>query len=276
MLLLEFARQYAMRKGASPGYLEQLEVFTKRLNWQVAEITTERVDKYLTESLGVLSPQTVSNHRRILTTLMTEARRLGLNTCISERFRRVKVPAPVPRALSRHEIAAAVDAARKTHGHFRDLKKSDFLVAWFLTAYCTGLRCGDLLQIRWDQLRGRRMYLRINKTSTPHVAVFTDEAIAACKALPKRQRIFGDFAAQNTVQQWVKACMLSAGIDASTKFLRRSAATYAKVMGKNPKAMLGHRTDGLAERHYVDALLYEEETGLNAQPLPSILEAHHA
>ena len=272
MLLLDFARQYAMKKGASAGYLEQLVVFTKRLPWQVEEITTKRVDQYLTDTLGHLSPQTVANHRRILTTLMTEARRQGLNTCISERFRRVKVPAPVPRALSRQEIAAAVEAARNTKGHFRDLKKGDFLVAWFLTAYCTGLRCGDLLQIRWDQMRGRRMYLRISKTSTPHISVFTDEAIAACRALPRRPRILGDYAAKNTIQQWVKACMLSAGIDASTKFLRRSAATYAKVMGKNPKAMLGHKTDGLAERHYVDALLYEEETGLNAQPLPSILE----
>jgi hypothetical protein len=42
-------------------------------------------------------------------------------------------------------------------------------------------------------------------------------------------------------------------------------------MGKSPKAVLGHLTDGLAERHYVDQLLYEEETGINQEPLPSVL-----
>lgn len=271
MLLQDFAQRYATKSGASPGYLEQLLVFTKRLPWHVEEITTERVDEYLTHAMANLAPQTVANHRRILTTLMNEARRLGVNTCIQERFRRVKVPDPVPRALSRTEIRAAVEAAKQTPGHFRDLRKSDFLVAWFLTAYCLGLRCGDLLTIRWDQVRGRRIYLGQSKTSNPVVAVFTDEALSACSALPKRARIFGDFAAQNTIQQWVKACMLRAGIDASTKYLRRSAATYAKVMGKSPKAMLGHKTDGLAEKHYVDQLLYEEETGLNSQPLPSVL-----
>jgi hypothetical protein len=39
----------------------------------------------------------------------------------------------------------------------------------------------------------------------------------------------------------------------------------------SPKAKLGHRTDGLAERHYVDQLLYEEECGINGEPLPSVL-----
>jgi integrase len=271
MLLQDFAKRYATKIGASPGYLEQLLVFTKRLNWHVEKITTDMVDDYLTCALTNRAPQTVANHRRILTTLLREAKKQGLNSCISDGFRRVKVPRPVPRALSRAEIKAAVEAARKMPGHFRDLKKSDFLVAWFLTAYSLGLRAGDLYEIRWDQVRGRKIYLGQNKTSIPHVALFTDEALAACKALPKRQRIFGDYAALNTIQQWVAACMEQAGLDASTKFLRRSAATYAKVMGKSPKAVLGHLTDGLAERHYVDQLLYEEETGINQEPLPSVL-----
>lgn len=271
MLISEFAKRYANRVGASPGYLEQLLVFTKRLDWHIEQVTAEQVDEYLTQALTNLAPQTVANHRRLLTTLLRDARRLGLNTCISDGFRRVKVPRPVPRALSRSEIRIAVEAARQTPGHFRDLKKADFLVAWFLTAYALGMRAGDLIQIRWDQVRGRKIYRGQNKTSTPVVALFTDEALAACKALPKRERIFGDFAALNTIQQWVQACMERAGLDATTKYLRRSAATYAKVQGKSPKAVLGHLTDGLAERHYVDQLLYEEEMGINQEPLPSVL-----
>lgn len=271
MLLTDFAIDYARRNGASAGYLEQLLTLTKRLPWHVEEVTTERVDEYLTQALTNRAPQTVANHRRYLTTLMRDATRRGLNTCIHWQFRRVKVPRPIPRALSRLEIRQAVEAARQTPGHFRDLRKADFLVAWFLTAYALGMRSGDLIQIRWDQVRGRKIYRAQNKTSTPVVSLFTDEALAACKVLPKRQRIFGDFAAQNTIEQWVKECMVRAGLDATTKFLRRSAATYAKVMGKSPKAVLGHLTDGLAEKHYVDALLYEEEMGINQQPLPAVL-----
>ena len=271
MLLQDFARQYAVRSGASAGYLEQLLVFTQRLPWHVEEVTTERVDQYLTDALTNLAPQTVSNHRRILTTLMAEATRLGLNTRIHGRFRRVKVPRPLPVAWSLADIRRLVETARGVKGHFRDLKKSDFLVAWFLTGYCLGIRAGDLIQIRWDQIRGERIYLRQSKTSSPHVAVFTGEALAACKVLPRRPRVFGDFAALNTIQQWVAATVKDAGLTGSSKWLRRSCATYAKVAGMSPKAKLGHMTDGLAERHYVDQLLYEEECGLNGQPVPSVL-----
>ena len=271
MLLQDFAKRYAQRIGASEGYLEQLLVFTKRLPWQVEDITSSMVDDYLTEALRTRAPNTVANHRRMLTTLLAEARRLGMNTCILERFRRVKTPRPLPVAWSLTEIKHLVETARRVPGQFHDLKKSLFLEAWFLTAYATGIRAGDLVQIRWDQIRGRRLYLRQSKTSSPHVAVFTDEALSACKALPRRERVFGEFAAINTIQQWVAACVEKAGLTGSTKWLRRSCATYAKVKGMSPKAKLGHLTDGLAEKHYVDQLLYEEECGLNGEPLPSVL-----
>jgi len=271
MILKEFAYRYATRVGASPGYFEQLEVFTRRLPWHIESITCEMVDEYLTRALEHLSPVTVANHRRMLKTLLVEANRLGLNQCIPRQIRRVKCPPPIPRAWSLSEIRELVEAARKTPGQFRDLEKAPFLEAWFLSAYATGLRAGDLIDVRWDQIRGRRIYLLQKKTSTPHVAIFTDEALAACKALPRRRRVFGDFAAMNTIQQWVAKCVRDAGLSGSTKTLRKSAATYAKVRGMSPKSKLGHRTDGLAERNYVDQLLYEEEAGINGQPLPSVL-----
>jgi len=276
MLILEYAKQYANRVGASPGYLEQLVVFLRRLPWQVETVTPEMVDEYLTQALTHLSPQTVANHKRMLTTILDEAARNGVNTCIHRRFRRVKVPRPIPRAWSRSEIRQLVEAAREEKGHFRDLRKAAFLVAWFLAGYCLGLRAGDLHAIRWEQIRGRRLYLVQAKTSTPHVAVFTDEALSACKALPRRNRVFGDFAAINTIQQWVASCVKRAGLSGSTKFLRRSCATYSKVQGRSPQHALGHLTEGLAERNYVDRLLYEEEAGINGQPLPEVLEVEHS
>lgn len=271
MLLQEFARYYARKVGASPGYLEQLEVCTKRLPWHIEQMTTEMVDEYLTQALTHLSPVTVANHRRYLTTLMRAAQRDRLVNQCTGGFRRVKTPRPVPRAFSLAEIRQLVAAARQTPGHFRDLKKSEFLEAWFLSAYCLGLRTSDLHAMRWADVRGQRVYLRQQKTSTPHVAVFTDEALAACKRLPRRERVFGDYAAINTIQQWVAECVKRAGLDGTTRFLRRSCATYAKVAGMSPQAKLGHLTPGLAERSYVDQLLYEEETGTNSQPLPAVL-----
>lgn len=272
MLLLEFARLYARKIGASPGYLEQLEVLCRRLPWHVEEVTTDMVDEYLTQALNNLAPVTVANHRRYLTTLMRAAQReRDLVVICTRGFRRVKTPRPVPRAFSLDEIRRLVEAARRTAGSFRGVKKAVFLEAWILSAYCLGLRTGDLWSMRWSDVRGQRAYIAQSKTGSPLVAVFTDEAMAACERLPRRQRIFGDFAAVNTIQQWVKACVASAGLDGTTRFLRRSCATYAKVKGMSPQAKLGHLTPGLAERHYVDQLLYEQETGINGKPLPSVM-----
>jgi len=266
-----FARKYALKAGVSPGYLEQLVVFTKRLDWQIEDVTVEMVDEYLTQALKTLSPATVANHRRMLRTLLLEAQKQGLNTCILHKFRRVKCPQPVPVAWSLDEIRQLVHAARNMHGNIRGLQKASLLEAWLLTAYATGLRAGDLITLRWDQIRGRRIYRLQNKTSTPIVSVLTDEAFAACKALPRRDLVFGEFAALNTIQQWVSIVVKNAGLSGSTKWLRRSGATYSKVHGRSPKAFLGHLTDGLAERNYVDQLLYEQEAGIHGEPLPSVL-----
>lgn len=272
MLLLDFARRYARQTGASPGYLEQLEVLCKRLPWHVEDITTDMVDEYLTQALTSLAPVTVANHRRYLTTLLRAAQReRDLVVICTRGFRRVKTPRPVPRAFSLDEIRRLVEAARQTVGSFRGVKKSDFLAAWILSAYCLGLRTSDLWSLRWADVRGQRAYIAQSKTGSPHVAVFTAEALAACERLPRRQRIFGDFAAVNTIQQWVRACAKAAGLDGTTRFLRRSCATYAKVKGMSPQAKLGHLTPGLAEKHYVDQLLYEQETGLNGKPLPAVM-----
>lgn len=275
MLLIDFAEKYAMRSGASAGYAEQLRVFTKRLPWRVDQITQDMVDEYLTSALTKLSPQTVANHRRMLTTLMKEARRQKLNTRIRKRFRRVKTKRPLVRAWSLKEIGKLIEVARAVPGTFRGgVSHADFLVAWFLAGYCTGLRAGDLRRLRWDQVSDGRAYVMQNKTSNPHVTVFTDEAIAALNALPRKgPLVFGGFAAKKTIQTHVKKCVEAAGLSGSTKWLRRSCATYAKICGFSPKARLGHLSDGLAERCYVDQLLYEVETGANSQPLPSVIDA---
>jgi hypothetical protein len=54
----------------------------------------------------------------------------------------------------------------------------------------------------------------------------------------------------------------------STKFLRRSGATYAEIAGKNASGHLGHKTPGM-KVYYIDRLLLAEEKqeGATAPPL---------
>lgn len=78
MTLIELARLYHNRVGGSPGYLEQLEVFVRRLPWKASELSPDRIDAYLTDALRHLAPSTVANHRKMLRVLLHFAAELRL------------------------------------------------------------------------------------------------------------------------------------------------------------------------------------------------------
>jgi integrase len=131
--------------------------------------------------------------------------------------------------------------------------------AWILTAYSTGLRLGDLLQIRYDQMRGQRILVRQHKTGNPHCVHVDDNAMRAIGLLPRLgPRIFGDLICRDKLLAQMRLLAKLSGIPGSTKFLRRSGATYCEAGGKDARLHLGHRT-GAMKVHYVDTLLLAEE-----------------
>jgi len=269
MKISEYARLYAKRVGASPGYLEQLVVCTKRLDWDIASVTRDQVDEYLTRAMSTLAPSTVSNHRRYLRTLLRAANRDGVNESIAVDFRRVKVPRKIVRAYSLVEIRKIVTAARAATRQFHGAPHSVVLPAWILCAYSTGLRAGDLHSLHRDQISGRRVYCVQRKTQAPHIAVLNDDAFLALEALPYKNRVFADLASRKQLEKALRSVLRSIGMPGSVKWLRRSAATYAEISGMSAMATLGHLTPGLAAKHYVDPLLLTDAK----RPLPSAMLA---
>lgn len=267
MKLLAWAERYVNRVGGSPGYAEQLRYMSARLDWDVETVTTEQVDSYLTRALGKLSPNTVRNHATMLQTLLKAAKRDGLNTCISFPFRRVK-PARRPiRAWSLDDMRRLIETARRSKRRFRDVDHATFLEAWFLVAFSTGLRAGDLRALRRDQIVGNKISVVQQKTQEPITCFLNPESLAAIGRLPRKARVFGDFAGKKSIERAVNLCVRETGLEGSTKWLRRSSATYAELMGISAQLQLGHRTPGLAFKHYVSPDLINE----NRPPMPSIL-----
>ena len=268
MTLTEFALDYAMRAGAGTGYVEQLRVFTKRLNWTPANLTVPEIDAYLTQALHSLAPQTVQNHRRMLITLRKAALSDGLlvDQC-TRPIRRVKAPLPLPRAWSHEEIGRLMAVAKKMRGGTKRCKWCVLLPAWIAVAYSSGLRLGDMLAVRHDALRGNRLALVLAKTRRPHVVALDDQAVAAIRSLPVHgPRIFGDLVGRCVVIRAFRRLVKESGLQGSGKFLRRSSATYAELAGMSATGHLGHATAGLAQRHYVDPVLLAELK----KPVPSL------
>lgn len=259
MLLIELARRYCNRVGGSPGYLEQLEVLCRRLPWQVSEMTPDLIDDYLTQALNHLAPSTVYNHRRMLGRLLTFAASERLvDASILRPLRRVKRLPPSPEAWSHADIRRLLAVAADLRGGVK-VANSKLLRAWLLVAYSTGLRLSNLLEIRHDQIRGQRLLVRQAKSKEPHVCYLDDLALEAIAQLPRLgPRIFGDLVCRDKILAKMRDLMRRSEMAGSTKFLRRSGATYAVIAGKSATRHLGHKTADM-QKYYVDRLLVAEE-----------------
>lgn len=268
MTVYEFSLDYAVKIGASAGYAEQLRVLTKRLPWNVSELTVENIDGYLTKALHSLAPQTVANHRRMLCTLRRAALRAGLlvDDCTAE-IRRVKCPRPLPRAWSHEEIRRLIAAAQQMPGGTSQCPWKILLPAWILVAYSSGLRLGDMLTLRHDAIRGNKLAIVMAKTGRPHVVMLDSAALQAIASLPiAGPKVFGSLVGRCVLIRAFRRLVKRSGMLGSGRFLRRSSATYAAVAGMNPSDHLGHLTPGLASRCYVDPVLVAELKS----PVPSV------
>jgi len=271
MTLIELARLYHNRVGGSPGYLEQLEVFVRRLPWKASELSPDRIDAYLTDALRHLAPSTVINHRKMLRCLLHFAAEMRLvDASIVRPLRKVKRIPPNPRAWSHAEIRRLLAIAAELTGG-RKCPRNTLAKAWILVGYSTGLRLDDLLSIRHDQIRGQRLCPSQHKVGHPHVCWLDDHALAAVRELPVLgPRIFGDLICRDKAMAMMRKIVRAAGLPGSTKFLRRSGATYCEISGKDASGHLGHRTPNM-KAYYVDRLLVAEEKRQEPTTPPLVL-----
>jgi len=271
MNLHNLARRYIDRVGGSAGYREQFLVLVKRLPWSAQDLHPETIDAYLTDALSRLSAHTVHNHRRMLGVLLSFAAQEGLvDRSILRPLRRIKRPSPCPVAWSHREINHLLIACESLPGGIK-VAHSLLMRAWILVAYSTGLRLSDLLSIRHDRIRGRRLLIQQQKTGSAHVCYLDDLAVSAVRSLPRRgARIFGDLICRDKVLRQMRRVTSLAGMTGSTKFLRRSGATYALIDNLDPSGHLGHLSSGM-KTYYIDRLLVadERDTGPTTRPLPA-------
>ena len=129
---------------------------------QLPDITRERVRAMVTDQLNQqLSPKTVSNNVRVLSSLLSQAMEDGL--------------IPVNVALKPGKFLPKVSRRRKVNPFTRE-EASIFLAAakryalpyypLFLCALRTGLRLGELLALQWGDLDFRGRYLLVQRNYT--------------------------------------------------------------------------------------------------------------
>ena len=217
---------------------------------------------------GKWKPKTLQNMRAGILAIWNHA----IESDICEQYRKSKirpiaVPRPVPVAWTEEELSRLLAASANLSGCFRSgINRQLYYDAAIRVAYDTGLRRGDLWRLSVSDVNDRGIVNTIQgKTREGHTCVLRQRTMDSFFGLSRHIHRL-KLPHHKTPLLWTKASQaeLYAGwgtlrdqakVDkhGSFQMLRRTGAT--QVERNSPGAasrFLGHRTEGLAKRHYID------------------------
>lgn len=233
-------------------------------------ITTDVLNDWIGAQLKAgYSRNYVKNQRGAILTLLRFALRLGAIKRLPDLVRPVKALPSNPEAFTLAEVAVAMAFCHTVAGRFPcGLDRGPTLFAIVLTAYYSGLRGCDLLSVTMEMSRTDLWAVRQKKTGdfyyfAPPFAV--RKAIDSISAM-ERERLFP--ITKKALWYWWERIEVAVGRRSSLKWLRRSGATHVEIAHPgSAQAYLGHRTPGLAWKHYIDRTQVQQRKPLPPNPL---------
>ena len=206
------------------------------------------------------SATTRSNYRRMGLTLWRAALDFGLTEQGIGRVKKIKAPLQPPVAWSHEELDSLLTHIDQMRGEFHSgCKERTFWRAWVLLGYESGIRFGDLHDLRVSSLRGSRLTVLQHKTKQPIGKRLSEPCVAALHEMAARSTD-GTMFKWALSRRWVMVkfagVVSQAGLCGSTKWLRRSGATHVEIAHPGSASrFLGHLSPGLAQKHYLDPSL---------------------
>lgn len=244
-----------LRKAGSVGLLS------------VADLAPPLVNKFLA-SLSSRSSVTRANIRRELLTLWRYAFEERLTEEPPLRVMKIKARGKAPQAWSMDELGRMLDCAEsdKTFiGGMVDMRICEYLPAWILIAYDSGIRFADVHSLRVDEIRNGFVCKVAAKTGKSLVRPLSPEAIKLAQALIARSpdgSLFQWFLTRRRAFVAMKGFVDRHGFRGSSKYLRRSCATYIEATRPGEASRyLQHSQPNLVARHYLDESLLAVPSG---------------
>lgn len=265
MDFLAVASSYCDERPVTPDYRQMLHRVARSMKG--SGLDPSSCSDSLTNRWLASLPQgatTRSNYRRGALTLRRFAFARGWSPHYPTTVVKVKSQPQPPVAWTMAELSAVVAAARKLTYHFKRSRCSAalFFEGFIRVGFESGLRFSDILNLRKTQLREGRLYAVANKTG---VAIPRRLSAACVDVLTK----LGVLSSDGTFFRWAiakkqlrahfKKLCLSAGVQGTPRWLRRSGATHCEISQPGSAGrFLGHLSPGLAYRFYVDRTLLDE------------------
>lgn len=274
-LAADYARQRDLRLASRQQHVYTLHNFERFLGRSatLADLCDDTVNRWIDWlRTQPLEPESIKSRRRNLLTLWRAAAEAGA-VPPPGRISKVKVPPKMPRAWSQSELSLLLATAAGKHKRMSQHRAAHWCAFWralILVGYYSGLRLDDLVNLRFDQIDAAgSLVVAQRKTGDPISCLLPADALAALAAirLPKRRRIFGDLCCRQWLQLAFCRLLRDAGLPGSIKWFRSTGATWCEVAQPgSAKSFLGHRTYGLAYKHYVDPRYLDQQKPLPPPP----------
>ena len=264
--MVNLAISYCDEREVTRDYRQALLRVARSM--EAAGITPSMLTESLVNQWLLSLPQsatTKSNYRRMAKSLLRFAAERGLiEGQYSGRIVRVKPRMAPPVAWSMAELSTLISAAKQMQGTLRNgCPESLYFEAWIRAGFETGLRFSDLLTMKCSCLRGDRLYVVANKTGVPIPKVLSARCVQILTELSVHSggvEFFRPILSERWLRiRFARLCK-SAGLNGTPKWLRRSGATHCEIRQPgSAKRFLGHLSDGLALKHYVDQTLLPDQ-----------------
>lgn len=264
--LTDYVQHYALSRDVTPGtvatYLAAAKTLDKFVGrpTDLADLCDDLLNRWITWMVGKEMPRaTIKGKRGSVLTLWRAAYDDKLVTDLPKRVKLIRAPAPLPEAWDQKQAELLLLAAAACGGVFRKIRiaRAPLLRALILTAYYSGLRSGDYLALELDQIGSDgAVFMRQSKTGWPILVKLPPDCMAAIEATfpPHRKKVFP--VSRKTWYTWCKMLVRGAGLRGSPKWLRRTGATAVEgIQAGAATAFLGHKTPGMAWKHYIDRRL---------------------
>lgn len=266
LLLVDFQSSYCAARDLSPQ-TEKFYLYGVRAleAWAKHPVTVrfaaEHLNEYLRDLAATKNRYTAGSYRSSLLTLLRAAQAEGLCE-LPPKVRPIRRPEHRPRGWRADEMGKLLEHA------------SPIQRAAIRLGYDTGLRRGDLFDVRWSQVVGQRDDYRVihtpSKTGRQITRRIRNETYDDLDALrnPDDDRLLPSEVKHSAWRKRWHKLGAAAGVDTSRRALqaiRRTGASLTKREGGSAAEYLGHspQSGDLATRYYIDPELVDE-----APPLP--------
>lgn len=245
---------YTAERIIAPEYRKSLARVAKNCQ----HLSAKRINQYLDSRLHLVSSTTVKNERAMLLILWRWAYERGLVPTHPRGVAKVRADRTPVQAWTLEQCCTAVKGAAMHSGKKtrNGADRGEFLRCWLLLGYETGARWADIWKFRDKHFDGNQLRYSQNKTGNPINQILSDQCVDSVRRMLARSpdgTVVGWVCGKRRAMRVMKAHLKDCGLRGTSKWLRRSSATHIEMSQPGrARLFLGHKSPGMAERHYID------------------------